>query len=108
MVRPSDTPEGGLSSEDAAARLRQWGPNELAPPLRFEALRHIARQLANPLVLILLAASGVSAAFGQVGSATVIALMIILSVGPNFTQAYRSQKAAERLRAQVARWSAVI
>ena len=107
MGRPPD-PDEGLSSAEAAARLRRWGPNELAPPPRFEALRQIARQLANPLVLILLAASAVSAAFGQVISATVIALMIILSVGLNVAQAYRSQKAAERLRKQVAQTATVV
>ena len=56
----------GLSSAEAATRLRRFGPNDLAPPRRFEALREIAHYLANPLVLILLVASGVSAAFGQV------------------------------------------
>jgi Mg2+-importing ATPase len=108
MARPSDTDEGGLSSAEAAARLRRWGPNELAPPARFEALRQILRQLANPLVLILLAASVVSAVFGQVVSAVIIALMLILSVGLNFAQAYRSQKAAERLRQQVAQTATVV
>ena len=92
---------GGLTSSDAAERLRRSGPNELAPPRRFAALREIARYLANPLVLILLLASGVSAAFGQVPSAIVIALMLVLSIALNFTQAYRSQAAARRLRDQV-------
>jgi Mg2+-importing ATPase len=98
----------GLSSEDAAARLARWGPNELAPPRRFEALREIARFLANPLVLILLVASAISAAFGQVVSSVIIALMVILSVVLNFTQAYRSQRAAARLREQVGQTATVV
>jgi hypothetical protein len=52
-------PPGGLASSEAAERLRRWGPNELAPPRRLEALRELARRLVNPLVLILLRASGV-------------------------------------------------
>ena len=91
----------GLSSREAARRLATWGPNELAPPRRFEAVRELARYLANPLVLILLVASAVSAAFGQVVSALIIALMLVLSVALNFTQAYRSQQAAVRLRRRV-------
>jgi P-type Mg2+ transporter len=98
----------GLSSEDAAARLARWGPNELAPPRRFEALREIARFLTNPLVLILLVASAISAAFGQVVSSVIIALMVILSVVLNFTQAYRSQRAAARLREQVGQTATVV
>ncbi len=80
----------------------------MAPPRRFEALREIARYLANPLVLILLVASGVSAAFGQVVSSVIIAVMLILSVALNFTQAYRSQKAALRLREQVGQTASVL
>ena len=101
-------PERGLSSAEAAARLASRGPNELAPPPRFEALRELLRYLVNPLVLILLVASVVSAAFGQVVSAVIVALMLILSVTLNFTQAYRSQRAARRLRLQVGQTATVI
>ena len=100
--------ERGLSAAEAAARLATQGPNELAPPPRFEALRELLRYFANPLVLILLVASVVSAAFGQVVSAVIIALMLILSVALNFTQAYRSQQAAQRLRQQVGQTATVV
>ncbi len=98
----------GLSSAEAAARLRRWGPNELAPPRRFEAVREIVRYLANPLVLILLLASGVSAVFGQLVSSAVIALIVVLSIALNFTQAYRSQRAAQRLRERVGQTATVL
>jgi Mg2+-importing ATPase len=100
--------ERGLSAAEAATRLASQGPNELAPPPRFEALRELLRYFANPLVLILLVASVVSAAFGQVVSAGIIALMLILSVALNFTQAYRSQQAAQRLRQQVGQTATVV
>ena len=100
--------ESGLTSAEAGARLTRWGPNELAPPRRFEAVREIARYLANPLVLILLLASAVSAAFGQVVSSVVIALMVVLSIALNFTQAYRSQVAARRLRERVGQVATVV
>ena len=99
---------GGLSSSEAAARLAAHGPNEIAPPPRFAAVRQLLHQLANPLVLILLVATSVSAAFGQGVSAVVIVLMIVLSVALNFSQAYRSQAAAERLRRQVAQTATVL
>ncbi|HEX4994455.1 MAG TPA: HAD-IC family P-type ATPase, partial [Methylomirabilota bacterium] len=100
--------ERGLSSPEAAARLRASGPNDLAPPRRFEAIRELLRYFANPLVLILLVASAVSTAFGQPVSAVIIALMLALSVALNFTQAYRSQRAAARLRRQVGQTATVI
>jgi Mg2+-importing ATPase len=100
--------ERGLSSEAARAGLARWGPNELRPPRRFEALREIGHYFANPLVLILVVASAVSAAFGQVASAVIIALMLALSVALNFTLAYRSQQAADRLRQQVGQTAVVL
>jgi Mg2+-importing ATPase len=98
----------GLSSPEAAARLQALGPNDLAPPRRFETVRELLRYFANPLVLILLVASAVSAAFGQPVSAVIIALMLVLSVALNFTQAYRSHRAAARLRRQVGQTATVI
>ena len=111
MPSPSDAaaPEGarGLTSAEAAARLRRHGPNELARAERFALLRALGRQVANPLVLILLVASALSAGFGQVVSAAVIVLMVALSLSLNFAQAYRSQAAVERLRAQVGQTATV-
>ena len=48
---------GGLSSAEAKQRLRAHGPNSLERESRFAALVGFLRFFANPLVLILLAAS---------------------------------------------------
>jgi Mg2+-importing ATPase len=98
----------GLTSAEAAERLRRWGPNELAAPRRFQAARQIAGWLASPLIVILLLASTLSAVLGQLVSSIVIALMILLGVGLNFTQAYRSQVAARRLRERVSQRATVV
>src|SRR6266702_3979787 len=89
---------GGLSEEEARSRLKRFGPNEPAPPRRFEPLREVAAYLVNPLVLILLCASAVSAIFGQIVSSAIVATMVLLSIVLNFTQTYHSQVAARRLR----------
>jgi len=98
----------GLSEEEARSRLRRFGPNEPAPPRRFEPLREIAAFLINPLVLILLCASAVSAIFGQVVSSVIVAAMVLLSIALNFTQTYHSQMAARRLREQVSQRATAI
>src|SRR5438128_748577 len=91
----------GLSSAEAAARLRAVGPNEPAhPPRRFGVVAVLAF-LANPLAVILLVASGVSAALGDAVNATLIVLMVALGVALNAVQTHRSQRAAERLRDEV-------
>jgi len=98
----------GLTTEEARLRLRQVGPNEVAPPPRFAALRALAGYATNPLVLILVAASTVSAALGQVPSALIVLLMVVLSIVLNFVQSYRSQRAATLLRDRIAPMATVV
>jgi len=92
----------GLSASEARSRLQRVGPNEPAPPPRGAGLVAFLALLANPLVAILLIASAVSAALGDSVNATLIALMVALSTVLNFVQSYRSQRAAARLREEVA------
>jgi P-type Mg2+ transporter len=93
---------GGLSSAEAHRRLRELGPNEPTPAPRRLSLTALGRLFANPLVVILLIASAASAALGDVLNAGIIVVMVMLSVTLNFVQTYRSQRAADQLREQVA------
>ena len=92
----------GLSAAEARERLVQFGPNELTSARRLTGLRQLLSFFANPLVIILLIASVISAFVGEPVDAAIIALVVLLSVALNFIQTSRSQRAAERLRAQVA------
>jgi Mg2+-importing ATPase len=98
----------GLSTSEATVRLREVGPNDVAAPARFGALRALGGYATNPLVLILLAASATSAMLGEVSSAIVVLVMILLSIALNFLQSYRSQQAAHRLRERLVSTSAVV
>ena len=98
----------GLTSREARERLRRAGPNEPAPPPRFGVLRELARLIVDPLVLVLLTASVVSAVFGQAASAVIVIAMVLLSVALNFSQSYRSHRAAERLRHLVGQRATVL
>ena len=98
-----DAPRPGLTSEQAARRLAAEGANEPGAAVKESRVaRQILGWFANPLVLLLLAASIVSAALGQAVNAVLIACMVLLSVTLNLFQTFRSQRAAERLRLQVA------
>jgi P-type Mg2+ transporter len=100
---PEGAPEvGGLTSAEAARRLGEVGPNEVATGDRFRLLRAGIAFSSNPLVIILLAASLVSGVLGEALNATLIALMVVLSVSLNFVQVFRSEQAARKLRSMVA------
>src|ERR1041385_502992 len=100
--------ENGLTTAQATARLSEFGPNEPATAKRTATVLQILLLFANPLAIILLAASVISAALGEDLNATIIALMIVLSVALNFIQTYRSQRAVDRIRKEVAPTATVL
>ncbi|MGB9178710.1 MAG: magnesium-translocating P-type ATPase [Pyrinomonadaceae bacterium] len=98
----------GLSSSDARRLLDQFGPNEPATPRRTSGVMQVLLLFANPLAIILLVASCISAALGEVTNAFIIVAMVLLSVALNFFQTFRSQRAVERIRQEVAPTATVL
>ncbi len=98
----------GLTSAEAARRLADVGPNDPTPKKDRSHLVELLLQFANPLVLILLFASVVSVFVGELVNATIIVVIVSLSVSINFVQTFRSQRAADRLRATVAPTATVL
>jgi Mg2+-importing ATPase len=100
--------ETGLTNEEARTRLARFGPNEPATARRTATIFQLLLLFANPLAIILLAASAISAALGEVINASIIALMVLLSVALNFIQTYRSHRAVDRIRKEVAPTATVL
>ena len=98
----------GLTWAEANVRLTKFGPNEPATAKRSATIFQLLLLFANPLAIILLAASVISAALGEVVNASIIVLMVLLSVALNFIQTYRSQRAVDRIRKEVAPTAAVL
>jgi Mg2+-importing ATPase len=92
----------GLTGAEAARRLAQYGANEPVSVRRLSVLVQLVRLFANPLAIILLVASVISASLGQHTDALIIVTIVLLGIAINFWQSYRSQRATERLRASVA------
>jgi Mg2+-importing ATPase len=92
----------GLSSRQAAERLERVGPNRLKPSLQRAVALQFLLQFKNPLVLVLLVASGISALTGDASGALIIGLIVLMSVTLDFVQSYRAGQAADRLALQVA------
>ncbi len=92
----------GLSAADADARLAEHGPNVLAKDQRPGVFRLLWRSVLNPLVILLAVLATVSFATGDPRAATVMLLMIALSVGLKLIQETKANNAAAKLRAMIA------
>ena len=90
----------GLSSEEAARRLARYGPNSLGVR-RVTVLTILWRQLRNPLLALLLAAAAVSGLTGDPTDASIIAAIVVLSVGLGFVNEYRAANAVAALHRDI-------
>jgi Mg2+-importing ATPase len=91
----------GLSGAEAKERLGQFGPNIFRDHPQKSLLRQYLARFKNPLVLILLVASGVSALTGEVTNFIIIGSIVLLSVTLDFVQEHRANAAADKLRQSV-------
>ena len=83
----------GLTSDEAQRRLRLHGPNSLVTESRFAALVSLLRFLINPLVIILLVASGISLVLGDSVGGLIIIAIVLLSVLLNFFIEFQARHA---------------
>jgi len=98
----------GLSGAEAKARLARFGPNLFRERQEKSLLRQFLTRFKNPLVVILLVASAVSAFTGEVTNFLIISCIVLLSITLDFVQEYRANAAAEKLRLSVSVRAVVI
>jgi Mg2+-importing ATPase len=96
VLQQLSSQQSGLSADEAARRLQHFGENVLASH-RVTLFGVLMRQLRNPLLILLLAAAGVSALTGDVTDGAIIAAIVVLSVGLGFVNEYRSELAVAAL-----------
>lgn len=102
LLAQLSTSRPGLSTVAAEARLAEHGPNDAAAVRRTPRWLEFLARFRNPLVIILLVASGLSAATGDVTSFVIVATIIAISMTLDFVQEVRAQAAVEALRRSVA------
>ncbi|GGA94581.1 magnesium-translocating P-type ATPase [Puia dinghuensis] len=98
----------GLTTEEAEARLRQYGFNEIAREKPLSWFRRLWNHLKNPLVILLSILAAVSWITADVPSAIVIFTMVVLGVVLRYFQEVRADKAAQKLKAMVSTHATVV
>ncbi|WP_104992345.1 cation-translocating P-type ATPase [Deinococcus sp. NW-56] len=91
-------PERGLDDEEAGNRLARLGPNELIDRGAKSPWKILLEQLTAVMVLILIAAAGLSALLGKWLEAGAILAIVVLFAGLGFVQEYRAERAIAALK----------
>lgn len=108
LERLRTDPARGLSEDAARRRLAEHGPNEIQASRRISPWAILLAQVKNVLVLVLLAAVGLSALLGDVLEAAVIAAIVLLAVLLGFVQELRAERSIEALREMAAPTATVV
>ncbi|WP_328404295.1 cation-translocating P-type ATPase [Streptomyces sp. NBC_00390] len=92
----------GLTEQEAARRLIEYGRNEVAArrPVRLHA--RVLAQLRDPLIMVLLGAVALTVAIGDHADSVVIALVIVVNTTVGVVQEIRADNAVAALSAMSA------
>ena len=86
VLRLLGTSPAGLTEEEAAARLEQYGPNEVGREKHEGWLQRLYIAARNPLVILLTILAILSFATGDFRAGVVMLLMVVLGVSLRFVQ----------------------
>jgi P-type Mg2+ transporter len=100
-LRELESTREGLNSTEAALRLQRYGANALQGKKTATVLSLLLRQLASPIVLILIAAALLSFALRDATDGFIILIIVSASSLLGFWQEYRAATAVERLQQMV-------
>ena len=99
---PSSPTAIGLSSAEAQGRLGEFGANEIDREQAASPFTMLARQFASPVIWLLLGASVLSAALGELIDAVAIGTIVIVNAAIGFLQEHRAERAVIALRSMTA------
>lgn len=107
------TGENGLGGKEAESRLEEYGKNRLAEGKKVSVLERFLKQLADPMIIILIAAalvSGVTAVYAGESFADVIIILLVVVINAvlGVVQENKAEKAIAALQEIAAATSKVI
>lgn len=92
----------GLSSSEAEARLKRYGPNLIGDAERIKPLDILIHQFTSPLIYILLAAMLVTIAIAHYADSIVIGVVLAINAIIGFIQEYRAENSMLALKEMIA------
>ena len=101
LLRSLQVTVNGITGKEARKRLISYGPNRLKPQKRSDTFTLLIAQFKSPIILILLAATGLSLFLHNIADASIILTIVVLSGLLGFWQEYSASNAVAKLLALV-------
>lgn len=98
----------GLDSEEVEKRRKQFGANQFVDHKEKPIWKQLLVRFRNPLILLLLFASVISAFMGEISNFIIISILVLFSVLLDFIQEHKAGKAADSLRHSVSVQATVV
>ena len=113
VLKELNTTENGLSSSQAAERLEKYGKNKLKEGRKVTVIERFLKELADPMIIILIAAavvSGITAAYSGESFTDVIIIMAVVVINAvlGVIQENKAEKAIAALQEITAATSKVL
>src|SRR5215469_9929542 len=101
VLKMLGTSAAGLSEDEAAARLEEYGPNEVGHEEKEGWLHRLYVSARNPLVVLLTVLAILSYSTGDFAAGTIMMLMVALGMSLRFVQETKADNAAAKLKAMI-------
>lgn len=98
----------GLDSEEVEKRRKQFGANQFVDHKEKPIWKQLLVRFRNPLILLLLFASVISAFMGEISNFIIISILVLFSVLLDFIQEHKAGKAADSLQHSVSVQATVV
>ncbi len=113
VVEEYKSSENGLSTTEAADRLAKNGPNKLAEGKKVTLIQRFLKQLADPMLIILIVAAAIAGVIAVVEKEAptdvfIILFVVVLNSVLGVIQESKAEKAIDALKAMTAATSKVI
>ena len=113
VLESVDATQDGLKSAEAGERLQKNGPNKLREPKKVSLFVRFLKQLADPMIIILIVAAAVSAVIAVLekesfADVIIIVAVVLINAVRGVVQESKAEKAIEALQAMSAATCKVI
>ncbi len=98
ILRRTASPPAGLSSGEAAKRLRTSGPNLIHESPGVTILSILAHQFESPFIWLLIGSAALAVALAEFDDAAFIGVVLALNAALGFLQEFRAERGARRLK----------